>query len=133
MKKTVFIIFVILIAIQTVVSGQNKKDKHKMKADTLSVDSLEYKLIVLDPGFDAFLATQPSINFYSKEYYEQKNRLYVTEWNQRYISSKNSGLYENYIDYNSGTDYGLDLNFKLYYYFKYFEESNKVRLYPTGR
>ena len=46
------------------------------------------------------------------------------------MTSRNNGRYETYIDYNSNTDYGLDLNYKLYYYFKYFEETNKVKLYP---
>ncbi|MDO9339389.1 MAG: DUF6146 family protein [Bacteroidales bacterium] len=133
MKKTVFIILVILAAIQTDGFSQRKKDRYKVKADTVTVDSLEYKLIVLDPGFDVWLATKPSKEFYSKEYYEQKNRLYVSEWNNRYMTSRNNGRYETYIDYNSNTDYGLDLNYKLYYYFKYFEETNKVKLYPTGR
>jgi Family of unknown function (DUF6146) len=133
MKKTVFIILVILVAIQTVGFSQKRRDRYKVKADTVTVDSLEYKLIVLDPGFDAWLATKPSKEFYSKEYYAQKNRLYVSEWNYRYMTYRDIGRYETYIDYNSNTDYGLDLNYKLYYYFKYFEETNKVRLYPTGR
>lgn len=133
MKKTVFIIMVILVVIQTYGFSQRKRDRYNVKVDTVTVDSLEYKLIVLDPGFEAWLATKPSKEFYSKEYYEQKNRLYVTEWNQRYMTSGNHGRYETYIDYNSNTDYGLDLNYKLYYYFKYFEETNRVKLYPSGR
>jgi hypothetical protein len=133
MKKSVFVILVILVALQTDVFSQNKRDRVKVKADTVSVDSLEYELIVLDPGFDSWLVTQPSKNFYSKEYYEQKNRLYVLEWNQRYMSSRNNGRYDSFIDYNSNTDYGLELNYKLYYYFKFFEESNHVKLLNTGR
>ena len=128
MKKTVFIILVILVAIQTDGFSQKKKERFNVKADTVTVDSLEYKLIVLDPGFDSWLATKPSKDFYSKEYYEQKNRRYVSEWNQRYMTSRNSARYETYIDYNSNTDYGLDLNYKLYYYFKFFEETNHIKL-----
>ena len=133
MKKAVFIILVILVAIQTDGLSQKKRDRIKVNTDTVSIDSLEYNLIVLDPGFESWLATKPSKEFYSKEYYALKNRLYVMEWNHRYMTSRNNGRYETYIDYNSNTDYGLDLNYKLYYYFKYFEETNKVKLYPTGR
>ena len=133
MKKTVFLVLVILVAIQTVGFGQKKRDRLKVKADSVSVDSLEYKLIVLDPGFDSWLATKPSANFYSKEYYAHRNRMYVSEWNQRYMTSRNSRLYDSYIDYNTVTDYGLDLNYKLYYYFLYFEETNHVRLVNFGR
>ncbi len=40
---------------------------------------------------------------------------------------------DSYIDYRPNIDYGLDLNYKLYYYFKYFEERNNIRLLPGGR
>jgi hypothetical protein len=133
MKKSVFLILLILATFQVVASGQKKGDRFKVKADTVSVDSIEYRLVVLDPGFETWLAAKPSKDFYSKEYYELKNRLYVIEWNQRYMSSRNSGLYDTYIDYNPRIDYGLDLNYRLYYYFLYFEETNHVRLLNTSR
>ena len=133
MKKTVFIILVIIIAIQTVGFSQKKRDRFQLKADTVAVDSLEYRLIVLDPGFDSWLATRPPMDFYSKEYYELRNHLYVSEWNQRYLTSRDKELYETYIDYNYNTDYGLDLNYKLYYYFRFFEETNHVRLINIGK
>lgn len=130
MKKTVFILFIILAMIHSDGFGQKKRDREKIKADTLKVDSLEYELVVLDPGFESWLATKPPKEFYSKEYYELNNRMFVSEWNYRYLTSRNIDLYESYIDYNPDIDYGLDLNYKLYYYFKYFEETNKVKLYP---
>jgi hypothetical protein len=133
MKKTVFMIIIILFAFQVVGLSQKKKDREKIKTDTITQDSLEYRLIVLEPGFESWLATKPSKNYYSQLYYEQKNRLYVSEWNQRYFTSKNNGLYENYIDYNYTTDYGLDLNYKLYWYFRYFEDTYNVVLINTGR
>jgi len=133
MKKTIFILLIFLVVFSVDGFSQKRKERYKAKPDTLTVDSLEYKLIVLDPGFEAWLATKPSKEFYSQEYYEQRNRLYVTEWNQRYMTFRNNERYETYIDYNPHTDYGLDLNYKLYYYFKYFEETNRVKLYPTGR
>jgi hypothetical protein len=133
MKKTVFVILVILTAIHTDGFSQKKKERERIKADTLAVDSLEYRLIILDPGFETWLATKPAKDFYSNEYYAQKNRLYVIEWNQRFMNSAYSGLYDTYIDYDLNTDYGLDINYKLYYYFKYFEETNHVRLLNSSR
>ena len=130
MKKTVFLILVFSAALQ--ISGFYQK-RDMLKADTLRADSLEYKLIVLDPGFESWLATKPSKQFYSQSYYEQKNRLYVTEWNHRYRSYHGRVSYDSYIDYDFRTDYGLDLNYKLYYYFRYFEETNNVRLINTSR
>jgi hypothetical protein len=128
MKKTVFVILVFLVAIQTVGFSQKKMNREQIKADTVSADSMEYRLIILDPGFDSWLATKPSKDFYSNEYYAQKNRLYVTEWNQRYLTSHNNDLYDNYIEYKLNTDYGIDLNYRLYYYFRYFEETNHIKL-----
>ena len=92
------------------------------------MDSVEYELIIIDPGFDTWLLTKPSKEYYSQNYYEQKNRLYVMEWNYRYMAGKDRGKYETYIDYLPGIDYGLDLNYKLFYYFKYFEETNNIML-----
>jgi hypothetical protein len=131
--KTVYFIFVILVAMQTDVFSQSRGNRFKVKSDTLIVDSLEYNLIILDTGFETWLTTKPSKDFYSKEYYEQKNRLYVIEWNHRYMSAWKNGLCDTYIDYDPDTDYGLDINYKLYYYFRYFEETNKVKLFPTAR
>lgn len=133
MKKTIFIVLILLLVIHIDGFGQNRRERLKEKADTVKVDSLEYRLLIFDPGFESWLATQPSENFYSKDYYEQRNRLYVSEWNHRYTTQAKSNLYETYIEYNPNTDYGLDLNYKLYYYFKYFERKNRVTLYPTGR
>ncbi len=133
MKKSVFIILILLISLSMEGFSQKRMGVKEIKPDTLSADSLEYRLIIIDPGFDSWLATKPSKEFYSQKYYEQKNYLYVTEWNHRYITGRNNGLYDTYIDYKPGTDYGLDLNYRLFYYFRYFEESNHLRLIGSVR
>jgi hypothetical protein len=128
MKKTVYLILVVLVAMQTVGFSQKKNDKVTIKAETKSADSLEYRLIILDPGFETWLAGKPAMNFYSNDYYRQKNRFYVTEWNLRYRTANYNGLYDNYIDYDPNIDYGIEINYRLYYYFRYFEEMNHVKL-----
>ena len=133
MKKTVFVILVILVAIQSVGLSQEKIYREQIKADTVSADSMEYRLIIMDPGFDSWLATKPSKDFYSNEYYAQKNRLYVAEWNQMYLTSHKKDFYDNYIDYKPNTDYGIDINYRLYYYFRYFEEKNHIKLLDYNR
>jgi hypothetical protein len=102
-------------------------------SDTIKADSLEHRLIVLDPGFDSWLATQPSRDFYSQRYYESRNRQYVAEWNHRYITGQDRGIYNAVIDYNFRTDYGHDLNYRLYNYFRYFEQKTGIRLLNTSR
>jgi hypothetical protein len=134
MKKSIFIGLVILVAFQLNGYSQKNKNQARVMPDTIKIDSVEYELIVLDPGFDSWLATKPPENYYSKDFYELKNNLYVTEWNYRYDSPQKFGsLYDSRIDYDPFIDYGLDLNYRLYYYFLFFEESNHVKLLATSR
>ncbi len=87
-------------------------------------EDLEYEIIIIDIGFETYLHSiaRPA-NFYSQHYYENKNLFYVTEWNQRVLNPAEFGstIYENHIDYQQGIDYGLDVNYKLYNYFKFVE------------
>ncbi|MBI9068552.1 MAG: hypothetical protein JEZ09_14750 [Salinivirgaceae bacterium] len=87
-------------------------------------DSLEYQLLIIDPGFDLWFQTlaKPK-EFYTQNYYENWNRLYVAEWNTRYNSGKNTDIIESYVYYSAATDYGLELNYQLYNYFQYLEAS----------
>jgi hypothetical protein len=104
-----------------------------VKTDSVAVDSVEYELIVFDPGFDSWLAAKPTMYFYSKDYYETRNRLYVMEWNYRYQSPLRFGnLYESKIDYDPSINYSLELNYKLFYYFRFFEETNHIKLIDLG-
>jgi len=131
MNKTVFFILIFITTMQTEVFSQKNRDSNRQGRDTFTFDSLEYELIILDPGFNAWFATQPPRDFYSNEYYASRNRMYVSEWNERYL--RHSRLYENYVDYNPSVDYNIDLNYRLYYYFRYFEEKNKVKLIQGSR
>ena len=136
MKRDGIIIFVILISVHLQGLSQDKKVQFKSKQDTISIgslDSLDHQLIILDNGFESWLVSQPPQSFHSQQYYEQMNRIYVTEWNLRFMSAASHGLYETYIEYDRGIDYGLDINYRLYYYFKYFEQKNHVKLFPAGK
>ncbi|MBE0674796.1 MAG: hypothetical protein IH591_09065 [Bacteroidales bacterium] len=134
MRRVFIFLLVATIVAMPDIYGQRKKQV--IKSDTLAVvnDSLEYELIIMDPGFDTWLVTKPSMNFHTNEYYRQKNIQYVREWNFRYMNpSRHGDLYQTYIDYNPTTEYDIELNYKLYYYFVYFEEKNRVRLIPFSR
>jgi hypothetical protein len=134
MKKVIIIGLVLLAFLQPDTFCQKNKNQVKVKSDSIAVDSVEYELIVLDPGFDSWLMSKPTMNYYSKQYYETRNRLYVLEWNRRYMNPQRyGGLYDSTIDYYPGTDYGLELNYRLYYYFLFFEEANHIKLIDRGR
>ena len=94
-------------------------------------DSLEYEIIIIDVGFESYLnAIAKPMNFYSKEYYETKNRFYVSEWNSRVLNpfKYRSDIYENQINYDSSVDYGIEVNYKLFNYFKFVEYKYRQRL-----
>lgn len=101
--------------------------------DTVSIlnDALEYEIIIIEPGFNFWLAsTAKPEGYYSQPYLESRNLIYVNEWNSRVMQpqSYNPDLYEMQIDYQPGIDYGYEVNYKLYNYFIYFQLTYKQRL-----
>ncbi|MCL5127916.1 DUF6146 family protein [Algibacter sp. L4_22] len=122
---------------RTAVSNKIKNEQaaNQKLSDTVTIvnDDLEYEIIIIEPGFNYWLASQARPEgFYSQQYLENKNYQYVIEWNQRVNqpSRFNSSLYELQIDYQSNIDYGYDVNYKLYNYFIYFQRTYKQRLGP---
>jgi len=111
---------------------KNNTNQEKQEYVRIANDSLEYEIIIIDIGFEAYLhSIAKPATFYSQSYYEIKNRLYVTEWNSRVQNPLryNSSIYENRIDYDFNTDYGLDVNYKLYNYFKFVAYKYKEKLF----
>jgi hypothetical protein len=127
MNKSVLIIAVLIGLAGVQASGSDWR-LESARPDTLKADSVEHRLVVFDLGFETWLLTRPPRDLYSNDYYLIRNRLYVAEWNARYQSSENGGLYSDYIDYPADEDFGIDLNYRLFNYFKYFEMKNRVRL-----
>ena len=103
----------------------------KEKPVIISNDSLEYEVIILDVGFSLYLNTiaKPK-NYYSLNYLENRNNIYVTNWNLRALnpSKFNSSIYENRIDYSPHIRYGLEVNYKLFNYFQFAQQKYKIRL-----
>ena len=91
---------------------------------------IEYETIVFAPGYESFLATQKSKDFYSESYLKTKNMQMVVEWNYRYRNPSiyNPKIYEASIDYDSKIDYGLDVEYELYMFFRFMEKENRMSL-----
>lgn len=87
-------------------------------------DSLEYEIIIFEPGFEGWLATQPKQGFYSQSFLENKNRSFVNEYNYRVLHANRNqkSLYPQRIEYESNVDYGMEVNYLLYNYFLYFQK-----------
>lgn len=102
------------------------------KGDTVRIanDSLEYEVIIIDPGFNSWLASRSRPRgYYGQPYLENKNRLWVTEWNLRALNPIRYGsLYEMQIDYKPTINYGYEVNYLLYNYLVYFQISNNQKL-----
>lgn len=102
--------------------------------DTIRIanDKLEYEIVIIDFGFESWMIRRARPKeFYTQSFLEARNIQYVTEWNRRVVTSGyNTNLYEMQINYSSGTDYGLEVNYMLYHYFVFFEERYNQKLTP---
>jgi len=100
--------------------------------DTVRIanDSLEYEVIIIDPGFNSWLVSRARPRgFYGQPYLENKNRFWVMEWNTRVINPQRYGnLYQMRIDYEQGIDYGYEVNYLLFNYLVYFQITNNQKL-----
>ncbi|TYB76205.1 DUF6146 family protein [Bizionia myxarmorum] len=108
------------------------ESKSEKSQDTIKIANydLEYEIIIIETGFDFWMASRAKPkSFYTKSFLEGKNRIYVTEWNSRVLSSSyNSNLYETSINYQPDIDYGFDVNYLLYHYFVFFQEKYNQQL-----
>jgi hypothetical protein len=102
-------------------------------SDTIRIanDSLEYEVIIIDSGFTTWLNSQSKPRgFYTETYLENKNQIYVREWNNRALQPQrfNPNLYEMQINYNANIHYGYEVNYLIYNYMIYFQINNKQQL-----
>lgn len=100
--------------------------------DTIRIvnEEIEYEILILELGFDSWLVTQPPMTYYANQTLATKNNMLVVEWNQRVLQPLRYDpmLYQQSIDYSPFIDYGIEVNYLLYMYFKFFEHKYGVRL-----
>lgn len=105
--------------------------KKTEKPVVVSNDSLEYEVIIFDVGFNNYLNTQARPRgFYSQNYLERWNNIYITNWNIRHQNPKryDANIYQNLIDYDAKIDYGYEVNYKLFNYFQFAQIKYRMRL-----
>jgi len=121
---------------ETVKTEPKKTVKIEPKGNESQEDSVEYELIVLDPGFETWYMLQNSpARYRSQEYYENWNHQYVTAWNYLATQPRKRSFFEPIIGYEPGVDYGFELNHKLFYYFQYVEHVLGIQIldhHPVG-
>lgn len=138
MKKSIYIIaiiFCVLIGCTTSKSSAIDKEKPTgVKSDTIRIanDKLEYEVIIIDPGFSSYLISNAHPrNYHSQSYLESKNQIWISEWNSRVLQPMrySPNLYEMTIDYNPSIDYGYEVNYLIYNYLVYFQNTYKQKLF----
>ena len=98
-----------------------------------SLDSTEYELIIIDLRFDNwYLMNYSPAKDRSNEYYRSKNLEAVINWNDYFRNARYTRVIDSYIDYEPNIDYGIEVNRRLYWYFKYIVETYKIRLFGNS-
>lgn len=134
MKALLFLsIFYLCSMLPLTLAGQPKQVNLVAVPDTAVEEETEYELIVLEPGYKAYLVTQLPMEYYSENYYKTWNQQYVIEWNIRFLSGPRKELFENEIHYDPMKNYGLELEYRLYHFFRFFENKYDITLVRRWR
>lgn len=117
------------------ISEEEKEVFNRTEADTVTIanEETEYEIIIIDPGFNIWLQSiARREGYYSQSWLENRNQILVTNWNLRVQQpfQFSPDLYLLQIDYDPNIDYGYEVNYKLYYYFVYFQRKYNQRLGP---
>lgn len=137
MKNLAYILIILMIIIGCSTSKSSVSSTEQPKTtsnDTVKIvnEELEYEVIIIEPGFDFWLeSTAYPRGYYSQHYLENKNYLYVMEWNNRVRSPErfSPNLYEMTIDYDPTINYGYEVNYMIYNYMIFFQNKYNQRLY----
>jgi len=140
MKNYISIVIILLVTLffgckssTKPVVAENAVSKPQ-SSDTIRIANkeLEYEIMIIDPGFDSwFRGRAKPRGFHSQYYLESRNIRWVSEWNNRAQFATNNterDLFQTQIDYQSGTNYGYEVNYLLYNYLVYFQLTNNIRL-----
>ncbi|MCA0931475.1 DUF6146 family protein [Lutimonas saemankumensis] len=105
---------------------------NESERDTIVIENeeLEYQIIIIEIGFDAWLATQRPMEYYTQPTLESKNLFWVTTYNQRVLRPDvyNPNIYMQTIEYDPKIDYGMEVNYLLYKYLEYFQKKYRQKL-----
>lgn len=136
MRTTIIILFLLTIIFSCNSSKSVKEaaieTDTEAVTDTIKIqnEELEYDIIILEVGFEAWLATQKPRWYYTESLLENRNKYYVLEWNRRagFPSQFDPLLYNQSINYQFNKDYGKEVNYLLFMYFEFFQQKYNQRL-----
>lgn len=129
------ITFIAVIGCSTTQNNNTIKKDTTASQDTIRIanDSLEYEIIIIEPGFNSWIVTQPPRGFYSEQFLETRNRRNVIDYNQRVRQPQrfDPNIYMQEINYEPNIHYGYEVNYLLYNYFLFLEQRYKQRFFFT--
>ena len=131
-------LFILAMFFATTLTAKNQSNilPTGITADSVEIakgDSIEYELIIFDPSFESwFITSQRPKWYHENSYYRAKINLYATDWNNRVLQNMHREPYEWEIAVDPNVDYGIDVNWKLFWYFKYLEETLGIKLAGGG-
>lgn len=133
--KHLFYILVLGLFIYSCSSTRDRDFQNQeamVENDTVRIanDSLEYEIIIIDPGFSYFInALAKPEGYHSQSYLENKNKFLVADYNSRVQQPfrYNPNIYEMQINYDPKIDYGYEVNYLLYNYFVYLSHKYNQR------
>ena len=126
--KKLLLFGIVLFAAWSCTQQREMTQSQKSQAGIVS-DDTEYNILIIDPDFDRWYMMRYSVSMdRSNDFYKGMNNLGVQNWNNYYNRGKFPQVIGSYLNYNPSIDYGLDVNRRLYWYFKYIEENFKIRV-----
>lgn len=132
--KNLFLLFGIITLILGCKSKAFETTKHAeanakvIVGDTVKIANTEeeYEVIIIDPGFSSWLNGRATPRgYHSIAFLETKNKLYVQEYNNRVHQPGryDPNLYEMHIQYDPSIHYGYEVNYLIYNYMIYFQNT----------
>ena len=113
---------------------KSPKTINSIVGDTVKIanNQLEYEVTIIDGGFVSWLNSRAfPRGYHSETFLENKTRSYVTEWNNRALqpSRYDKKLYEMPINYDNSVKYGYEVNYLIYNYMIYFQNTYNQRFF----
>ncbi len=105
-------------------STDQKVSQEKSDTITIKNDSLDYEIKIYEPGFWSWLQGQRPRGYHNQNYLENRNWRYVTQYNIRVNNAYrfDPSLYPSAIQYRINVDYGYEVNYLLFHFFRFFEQ-----------
>lgn len=123
-----FVLFALLACFASA-CGVKKNLNADKTLETVADDSTTYEITFSDPQFERWYQTNfsPAVDR-DNSYYQSRNRIGVLNWNDYFVRGKYRRVISSYLPYSPAEDYGIEVNRRLYWYFKFMEESYRIPL-----